>query len=106
MMKRIISLLMCLAMLCTCAMAETYEGVGAGFGGEIKVAATVEGGKLTAVEVLSHGETAGICDNAFKTIPDAVIAAQSTTVDTVAGSTLSSKGLIEAIDNALAQIKK
>ncbi len=99
-MKRIISLLMCLAMLCTCAMAETFEGVGAGFGGEIKVAATVEGGKLTAVEVLSHTETPGISDPAFAKIPAAIIENQSVAVDTVAGCTFSSKGLIEAVTAA------
>jgi len=102
-MKRIISLVMCLAMLCSfCmgAMAETYEGVGTGFGGEIKVSVTVEDGKLTAVEVLSHGETAGISDAAFAKIPAAIVENQSVAVDTVAGCTFSSKGLIEAITNA------
>ena len=99
-MKRIICLVMVLAMLCTAAMAETFEGVGKGFGGEIKVAATVEGGKLTAVEVLSHGETAGISDPAFAKIPAAIIENQTVAVDTVAGCTFSSKGLIEAITAA------
>ena len=99
-MKRIICLVMVLAMLCTAAMAETFEGVGKGFGGEIKVAATVEGGKLTAVEVLSHGETAGISDPAFAKIPAAIIENQTVAVDTVAGCTFSSKGLIEAVKAA------
>ena len=99
-MKRIICLVMVLAMLCTAAMAETFEGVGKGFGGEIKVAATVEGGKLTAVEVLSHGETAGISDPAFAKIPAAIIENQTVAVDTVAGCTFSSNGLIEAVKAA------
>ena len=99
-MKRIICLVMVLAMLCTCAMAETFEGVGKGFGGEIKVAATVEGGKLTAVEVFSHGETAGISDPAFAKIPAAIIENQTVAVDTVAGCTFSSNGLIEAVTAA------
>ena len=99
-MKRIISLLMCLAMLCTCAMAETYEGEGAGYGGAIKVAVTVEDGKLTAVNVLSHGETAGISDAAFAKIPAAMVENQTVAVDTVAGCTFSSKGLIEAVTAA------
>jgi len=86
--------------------ANEYIGVGKGFGGDIKVKVTMDGEKIAKIEVLEHGETAGICDKAFAEIPNAVIAAQSTTVDTVAGSTMSSKGLIEAIDNALAQIKK
>lgn len=99
-MKRIICLMMVLAMLCTCAMAETFEGVGKGFGGDIKVAATIEGGKLTAVEVLSHGETAGISDPAFAKIPAAMIENQTVAVDTVAGCTFSSNGLIEAVKAA------
>ena len=99
-MKRIICLVMVLAMLCSAAMAETFEGVGKGFGGEIKVAATIEGGKLTAVEVLSHGETAGISDPAFAKIPAAIIENQTVAVDTVAGCTFSSKGLIEAVKAA------
>jgi len=102
-MKRIISLMMVLAMLCifaTGAMAETFEGVGKGFGGEIKVAATIEGGKLTAVEVLSHGETAGISDPAFAKIPAAMIENQTVAVDTVAGCTFTSKGLVEAVTAA------
>ena len=99
-MKRIICLMMVLAMLCTCAMAETFEGVGKGFGGDIKVAATIDGGKLTAVEVLSHGETAGISDAAFAKIPAAMIENQTVAVDTVAGCTFSSNGLIEAVKAA------
>ena len=99
-MKRIICLVMVLAMLCTAALAETFEGVGAGFGGEIKVAATVENGKLTAVEVLSHGETSGISDPAFAKIPAAMIENQTVAVDTVAGCTFTSKGLIEAVTAA------
>lgn len=99
-MKRIISLLMCLAMLCSCAMAQTYEGEGQGFGGTIKVSVSVEEGKLTGIEVLSHGETSGISDPAFAKIPAAVIENQSIAVDTVSGCTYSSKGLIEAITAA------
>ena len=102
-MKRIISLLMALALLCTLcagAMAETYEGEGTGFGGAIKVAVTIEDGKLTAVDVLASGESAGISDPAFAKIPAAMIENQTVAVDTVAGCTFSSKGLIEAITNA------
>ena len=99
-MKRIIAVLMCLAMLCTCAMAETFEGESKGYGGALKVAVTVEEGKLTAIEVLSHGETAGISDAAFAKIPAAMIENQTVAVDTVAGCTYSSKGLIEAVTAA------
>ena len=102
-MKRIVSVLLCLAMLLTLsvgAMADTFEGTGKGFGGDIKVAVTIEDGKLTAVEVLAHGETAGISDAAFAGVPAAMIEGQSVAVDTVAGCTYTSKGLIEAVTAA------
>ena len=86
--------------------ANEYIGVGKGFGGDIKVKVTMDSDKIAKIEVLEHGETAGICDNAFAQLPDAIIAANGTEgVDVVANATYSSKGLIEAVNNALAQVK-
>lgn len=78
-----------------------YEGSGQGFGGEIKVNVTVEGGKLTAIEPVSHQETAGISDPAFEAIPQAILDAQSADVETVSGCTFSSKGIQAAVQAAL-----
>ena len=85
--------------------ANEYIGVGKGFGGDIKVKVTMDGGKIAKIEVLENGETAGIFDKAYPSVTDAIIAAQSTEVDVAAGATYSSKGLIEAVNNALAQVK-
>ena len=104
-MKRIISLVMCLAMLCTCAMAETFEGVGTGFGGEIKVKVTMDGDKIAAIDVLEHGETAGISDPAFKLTEQLIGKTSVEGIDAVSGATFTSKGLLEAVANALAQVK-
>ena len=51
-MKKIAVMLMVLSLLLGCigATAETFEGVGTGNGGDIKVAITVEDGKITAIE--------------------------------------------------------
>ena len=84
-----------------------YIGVGVSeIGGEIKVKVTMDGDKIAKIEVLSHGETAGICEPAFETLPDAIIAANSTEVDAVAGATKTSEALIAAVNDALSQIKK
>ena len=66
-MKKILGLLLVAAMLMMSigAMAETFEGVGKGMGGDVKLAVTVEDGKITAIEVVSHNESAGISDPAF-----------------------------------------
>ena len=82
-----------------------YIGEGQGFGGPVKVKVTMDGDKIAKIDVLSHGETPGISTPAFDAIPDAIIAAQSTEVDVVSNATRTSNALIEAVNNALAQIK-
>ena len=106
-MRKFLSLLLALVMVLCCipAVAETadgvYEGTGAGLNGQIKVSVTVSGGKITEVKVLEHSETAGISDPAIEKIPAAIVEAQSADVDIVSGATFTSKGIIDAVKNAL-----
>ena len=90
------------------ALADNqYIGTGiSDIGGEVKVKVTMDGDKIAKIEVLSHNETPGISDAAFNTIPDAIIAANSTEVDAATGATKTSEALIAAVNDALAQIKK
>ena len=78
-----------------------FEGTGTSFGGDLKVAVTVDGGKITKVEVLSHGDTAGVCDAAMEKVPAEIVEAQSADVDVVTGATFTSKGIMVAVKNAL-----
>ena len=83
-----------------------YEGEGQGFGGPIRVAVTVEGGQITAVDVLSHDkEDNAYYETALKILPS-ILAAQSTDVDTISGATFSSRGILAAVDAALVEAKK
>ncbi len=87
--------------------ANEYIGVGVSeIGGEVKVKVTMDGDKIAKIEVLSHNETAGISDPAFKTLPDAIIAANSTQVDAVTGATKTSEALIAAVNDALSKVGK
>ena len=89
------------------AMAEAipangvYEGSANGMGGAVKVAVTVEDGKISGVEVLEHKETAGISDPAIEQIPQAIVDAQSTDVEAVTGATVTSDAIKEAVAAAL-----
>lgn len=89
------------------AMAEAipangvYEGSANGMGGALKVAVTVEDGKISGVEVLEHKETAGISDPAIEQIPQAIVDAQSTDVEAVTGATVTSEAIKEAVAAAL-----
>ena len=106
-MKRILSFVLCMAMLfalSSSAMAftaGTYEGEAQSFGGPLKVAVTVSETAIEKIEVISHGDTQGISDAAYAKVPEAIIAGQSVAVDTVAGCTVSSKGIIDAVTAAL-----
>ena len=81
----------------------TFEGTGTGYGGPITVSITLEHDVLTDVQVLSHDAE----DPAYYVLAEGltskVLAAQSTEVDAASGATFSSKGILEAIDNALAE---
>ena len=81
----------------------TYTGKGAGINGEIEVEVTVTENEITNVKVLSHNETPGVSDLALEDIPANIVEHQSLGVDAVAGATYSSKGVLEAAANALAQ---
>ncbi len=109
-MKKILSLLLSLSLLATMlavpalAESQTYTGTGAGKNGEgsIEVSVTLDDkGVITAVEVTKNGDDAGISDPAVKDIPAAIVANNSLVVDAVAGATLTSVGILSAVENAL-----
>ena len=79
----------------------TYTGTGKGFEGPIEVEVTVSGGKITAVKVLSHSDTPGISDQAINTVPGRIVEANSPQVDVPSGASYTSRGIMEAVENAL-----
>ena len=109
-MKKCISLLLTVCLLATMAVvpalaeAGTYTGAGAGKNGEgsIEVSVTLDdAGVITAVEVTKNGDDAGISDPAVEGVPAAIVAANSLAVDAVAGATLTSNGILSAVEAAL-----
>ena len=93
------------AALCGSAFAAmtdgTYTGEGKGRNGTITVEVTIKAGKLDAVKVVKHTETVGISDAAVADFPKAIVAAQSTAVDAVAGATMTSEGIRAAVAQAI-----
>lgn len=103
-MKKWISLIlaaaMCLSLMAP-AMADTLTGAAQGFGGEVAVTLTVEGGKITAVEITGANETPGIGTKAIEELPAKIVEANGAAVDTVAGATVTSKAIIAAVEAAM-----
>ncbi len=81
--------------------AGTYTGEGQGFGGTIKVAVTLSDTRIEKVEVTENSETPGIGTPAIEKLPAKIVEAQSTKVDTITAATFASKGILEAVENAL-----
>ena len=83
----------------------TYYGSGTGFGGPLKVMVEISGGKIASIQIVENSDGSDYISKAASLI-DSIIATQSTNVDTVSGATYSSKGLLNAIKNALKQAEK
>ena len=79
----------------------THIGTGEGYNGTITVAVRIADGQITGVTVVSTSDDSSYWQSATAII-DEVVEKQSTDVDSVSGATYSSKGLKEAISNALA----
>ncbi|MBQ7432147.1 MAG: FMN-binding protein [Lachnospiraceae bacterium] len=79
-----------------------YYGSGTGFGGAMQAKVTIQDGKIAGIEIVSHSDGASYMSRANGVI-SAILASQSTNVDTVSGATYSSVGIIQAVRSALSQ---
>ncbi|WP_314032829.1 FMN-binding protein, partial [Mogibacterium timidum] len=82
-----------------------YTGSGQGFNGPIRVRVTVSSGNITNVEILSHSDDAPYFNRA-KAVIGRLLGKPGKSVDTVSGATYSSRGIIDAVRNALANAGK
>ena len=76
---------------------ETVTGISEG----LVVDVTLSKDKIEAITVKEHQETPGISDAAINTLPAEIIKQQSLTVDTVAGATMTSSGILKAVELAI-----
>lgn len=79
----------------------TYSGSANGFRGPMSVEVNILGGKITSVNVTSSQDDRKWLERALSVIPDLIVQNQSADVDTVSGATYSSRGIINAVKDAL-----
>lgn len=79
----------------------TFIGTGFGYNGPIRVSVTVRNGVIVAVNVISHNEDYPYFGWALRVLSN--ILSGNKNVDTVSGATVSSRGILNAINNALLQ---
>ena len=83
------------------ADAVTLTGAAPGINGDVVVEIVATANRIYRVRVLDHQETNGIGTEAVSTLPGRIYDAQSLLVDAVAGATVTSDAIKDAVRNAL-----
>ena len=83
--------------------AGTYEATVPGRNGDISVEVTFSDDLIENVVVKDHIETDGIGTNAVDTIPGEIVENQSLAVDSVAGATITSQAILDAVADCVEQ---
>jgi len=80
---------------------NALTGTAKGYGGEVTVTVTVDGDDIVSVKAVGEKETEGVGSKAIDELPGKIEEADSTDVDAVAGATVTSNAIKEAVDKAL-----
>ena len=81
--------------------ANEYAGAALGIHGPVVVTVSLDGDKMTAVEVVSQFETPQITRDLWTAMPQRMVEANSVDVDGVSGATIASRALRDAVTDAL-----
>lgn len=83
-----------------------YEGEGKGFGGPISVKVVISNDEIQSVKIIAAKDETPEYVEMMDSLTEEIIAGQSTDVDVISGATFSSKGVLEAVNNALSKAGK
>ena len=81
-----------------------YEGEAMGYRGIIRVRVGMENGIITEITVLESHEDRAVGGAAIEELTDLVMMYNSTEIDAVSGATETSKGFLEAVENAILRL--
>ncbi len=82
-----------------------YLGESSTSRGAVKVKVTMDGDKISNIEVLENNETPSFASEALVSIPESIIANQSADIDVIANATETSNAIMEAVKDALSKVK-
>ena len=105
-MKYIICLGLAAAFIFACASLKTgnedfFEGSAMGYRGMIHVRVGMENGAITEITVIESEEDPAIGGAAIEELTDLVLMYNTTEIDAVSGATETSRGFLEAVENAI-----
>ncbi len=108
-MKRIATLFTLLLVLLNAVSALAdftpgeYTATADGNNGPVEVKVTFDATAITAIEIVSHQETAGLCDPAIERIPAAIVEGQTLAVDVISGASFTSRAILAAVEDCVVQ---
>jgi urocanate reductase len=80
----------------------TYRVKAHGYGTSfMPMTVTLTTDQIKDIQVDASGETNGIADEVFKRLPNQIVKGQTLNVDTVAGATISSRGVVDGVAEAI-----
>lgn len=82
---------------------QTFTGTAKGYGGDVTVTITVDGGVMTDVSAVGEDESPDIGGKAVEQLPAKILEAQSPDVDGISGATFSSNAIKEAAKAAMTE---
>lgn len=80
-----------------------YTATAKGMNGDVVVEVTFTETAIREIQVVSHKETDGIWEKPVDTIPKAIVDTQSLDVDAVAGATMTSNAILNAVEDCVTQ---
>lgn len=81
----------------------TYEAIGKGNNGDILVEVSFDQESILDVKVKDHNETEGIGNKPIDLLPLQIVENQSILIDTIAGATMTSNGILEGVKDCILQ---
>ena len=83
------------------AEGYVFEGTGQGYRGPVTVQVRLNGADITEIVVLDSVEDRFVGGEAMEELIDLVIMYNSTDIDAISGATETSRGFLEAVENAI-----
>ena len=83
-----------------------YEGSGQGYRGEIRVKVQISPAGIEDIQIISHREGAFPGTAAMEELLDLVLIEGTTDLDAITGASFSSRGFLEAVEDALEKAAK
>ena len=78
-----------------------YEGSGCGYRGTIRVQVRMEGGEFVEISIIESDEDSTVGGAAIEELLETALIYNTTDIDAISGATESSRGFLEALENAL-----